>query len=120
MRFRSQKCHTDKCPVGVATQSEARARALDVGDKSMRVKRYQEATVKQAASMMATLGATRPEELSPHMLRRNIDATQTQSYYELYEWLSPGQLLAGAPQSWIDDWDSASADRFVPQRSHQR
>ncbi len=118
--IQSQKCHTDKCPVGVATQNERRARALDVGDKSMRVKRYQQATAKQAAAMMATLGATRPEELSPHMLRRNIDATRTQSYAELYEWLSPGQLVAGAPRTWVDDWDAASADRFVPQRSHQR
>ncbi len=89
--IRSQKCHTDTCPTGVATQSERRSRALDVGDKSMRVKRYQAATVTQAAKMMSSLGARSPEELSPHMLRRNIDFGNQHSYYELYEWLSQGQ-----------------------------
>lgn len=118
--IQSQKCHTDKCPTGVATQNERRSRALDVGDKSMRVKRYQEATVTQAVTMMSSLGARSPEELSPHMLRRNVDFGNQQSYYELYEWLSPGQLLAGAPATWIDDWDTASADRFVPHRSPSR
>ncbi|XAS77787.1 FMN-binding glutamate synthase family protein [Dermatophilaceae bacterium Sec6.4] len=118
--IQSQKCHTDKCPTGVATQNERRSRALDVGDKSMRVKRYQEATVIQAARMMASLGATSPDELSPHMLRRNVDFGTTQSYYELYEWLSPGQLLSKGPATWADDWDAASADHFVPQISHRR
>lgn len=90
----------------------------------MRVKRYQQATVTQAAKMMASLGATSPDELSPHMLRRNVGYGDTRSYYELYEWLSPGQLLAGPPATWADDWDAASADHFVPQihtdaRGHQ-
>ena len=43
--IQAQRCHTNTCPVGVATQDPRRARALDVADKTARVQRYQEATV---------------------------------------------------------------------------
>jgi glutamate synthase domain-containing protein 2 len=35
--IQAQMCHTNKCPVGVATQDPRRSRALDVADKSVRV-----------------------------------------------------------------------------------
>ena len=41
--IQSQECHLNTCPVGVATQDPKRARALDVPDKTERVRRYQEA-----------------------------------------------------------------------------
>ena len=31
---------------------------------------------------------------------------------ELFEWLEPGQLLAEPPQTWADDWRTASAHTF--------
>ena len=43
--IQSQRCHTNQCPVGVATQDPKRSRALDVADKTLRVRRYQQATV---------------------------------------------------------------------------
>jgi glutamate synthase domain-containing protein 2 len=46
--IQAQKCHTNECPVGVATQDPRRARALNVADKTERVVRYQQATVAQA------------------------------------------------------------------------
>jgi glutamate synthase domain-containing protein 2 len=38
--IQSQSCHTDTCPVGVATQDWTRQRALVVGDKWIRVKNF--------------------------------------------------------------------------------
>ena len=58
--IQAQRCHTDKCPSGVATQNARRARALDVGDKSERVHRYQQATVDEAMRIMAAMGDHRP------------------------------------------------------------
>ncbi|NNG39358.1 FMN-binding glutamate synthase family protein [Flexivirga sp. ID2601S] len=110
--IQAQQCHTGKCPVGVATQSHARARALDVDDKSERVRRYQEATVAQAAQLMATLGAREPHELSPWMLRHNTSPDESRTYAELFTWLRPGELLDGGPEDWTRDWQLASADRF--------
>lgn len=112
--IQAQLCHTGKCPVGVATQDARRQRALDVPDKSQRVQRYQEATVRQAAQLMASMGARGPQELTPHLLRRNVTPTSTRSYAELYEWLAPGELLADPPPGWADDWVAASADSFRP------
>lgn len=115
--IQAQRCHTNTCPVGVATQDPKRFRALDVADKSVRVQRYQEATVHHAMQMMGSLGAHRPEELSPHMLRKRVAPTIVRSYAELYEWLEPGVLLAEPPESWADVWAAASPDAFgLPRR----
>jgi glutamate synthase domain-containing protein 2 len=112
--IQAQMCHTDKCPVGVATQSKRRARALDVGDKSVRVKRFQEATVAEAVKIMAAMGVRDPADLNPHQLRLNVTTSVNRSYADLYEWLEPGQLLAEPPASWAGDWAAASADTFHP------
>ena len=112
--IQAQLCHTDKCPVGVATQSRARSRALDVEDKSVRVQRYQQATVAEAVQIMAAMGVARPEELSPAMLRQVIDSHETRSYAELYAWLRRGELLDEPPAAWADDWAAARPDRFAP------
>ncbi|MGH3624070.1 MAG: FMN-binding glutamate synthase family protein [Sciscionella sp.] len=110
--IQAQRCHTNRCPVGVATQDPRRARALDVGDKSQRVRRFQEATVHSAVRIMASMGVSHPGELRPDMLRRRVDPTTVLTYAEFYEWLGDGELLAEPPASWVDDWNAADPDRF--------
>lgn len=111
--IQSQRCHTNHCPVGVATQDARRARALDVEDKTERVYRFQRATVRSAQQIMASMGVHRPEDLRPHQLRRRLDPITVRSYDELYEWLEPGQLIAEAPETWARDWAAADPDRFT-------
>jgi glutamate synthase domain-containing protein 2 len=110
--IQSQRCHTNTCPVGVATQDPKRSRALDVPDKTERVRRYQAAAVEEAIRIMASMGLDHPSKLTPHHLVRRIDEQRTRSYAELYEWLAPGELLADPPESWAVDWGRASADSF--------
>ncbi|MEW2516528.1 FMN-binding glutamate synthase family protein [Actinacidiphila alni] len=110
--IQAQRCHTNTCPVGVTTQDPRRARALDVGDKTERVRRLQESTVASALEIMAAMGVTDPADLRPHMLRRRVDPHTVRPYDELYEWLAPGQLLAEPPRSWAADWSAADPDRF--------
>jgi hypothetical protein len=43
---------------------------------------------------------------------RRVNHTTTLSYAQLFEWLTPGQLLAEPPQSWAADWKAADADAF--------
>ncbi|WP_427017452.1 FMN-binding glutamate synthase family protein [Pseudarthrobacter sp. P1] len=116
--IQAQRCHTNQCPVGVATQDPRRARALDVENKSLRVQRFQEATVSEALRMMASMGAAGPDQLTPLMMRRRIGHLNTKSYAELYDWLAPGELLADAPQAWAQDWSNASADSFAPPQGY--
>ncbi|MFG3105109.1 FMN-binding glutamate synthase family protein [Streptomyces sp. NPDC048182] len=111
--IQAQRCHTNTCPTGVTTQDPRRARAIDVGDKTLRVQRLQEATVASALQIMASMGVTDPAQLRPHMLRRRVDPVSERSYEELYEWLRPGQLLAEPPASWAADWTLADPDRFT-------
>ena len=110
--IQAQRCHTNTCPVGVATQDPKRARALDVGDKSQRVYRYQDATVRQTSQLMASMGLHGPDGLTAHHLRRRIDHSTTASYAELYEWLQPDELLHGVPETWAADWAAADPDHF--------
>jgi glutamate synthase domain-containing protein 2 len=112
--IQSQRCHTNHCPVGVATQDPYRARALDVTDKSQRVYRYQYATVKQAMQLMGSMGISDPSQLHPQMLRKRISATQQLSYAEIYEWLTPAVLLNHPPATWRLDWEAADPDSFPP------
>lgn len=112
--IQSQRCHTNHCPVGVATQDPQRARALDIVDKSERVYRYQRATVQQAMRMMGSMGVSDPSRLNPHMLRKRVSPTEQRSYAELYEWLAPAELLDHAPTSWRSDWEAADPDSFTP------
>jgi glutamate synthase domain-containing protein 2 len=110
--IQSQRCHTNQCPVGVATQDPQRAKALVVADKTTRVSQYQAATVAQAQQMIGSLGLSGPHELHPAMLMRRIDHVHTRSYLELYEWLRPGELFDDVPAGWADDWAAASPDTF--------
>ncbi|MCM3883304.1 FMN-binding glutamate synthase family protein [Frankia sp. R82] len=110
--IQAQRCHTNTCPTGVATQDPRRARALDVADKGERVRRYQQATVATAVQMMASLGCAAPGELHPGMLMRRVTHTDTRSYAELFDWLEPGELLADPPAGWIADWVTADPDSF--------
>ncbi|MFH9553389.1 glutamate synthase-related protein [Streptomyces sp. NPDC017435] len=106
------RCHTGTCPSGVATQDPLRARALDVAAKARQVRRYQQETVRDALRIMAAMGIREPAGVTPsHLLRRTGPGT-FRSYAELYEWLAPGELLAGPPQSWEADWKAADPDSF--------
>ena len=58
--IQSQRCHTNQCPVGVATQDPKRSRALDIPDKTERVHRYQNATVAEAQRIIASMGLLVP------------------------------------------------------------
>ena len=97
--IQSQRCHTNRCPVGVATQDPKRTRALDVADKSMRAYRYHESTVRQAVQLMASMGVADPADLTPYMLRKKMSPTLVRSYAEIYEWLLPDVLIEDPPEN---------------------
>ncbi|WP_405138208.1 FMN-binding glutamate synthase family protein [Nocardia sp. NBC_01388] len=112
--IQAQRCHTNECPVGVATQDPRRARALDVPDKSERVFKYHQATVAQAVQIIASMGVSDLHELTPQLLRKKVSPTEQRSFAELYEWLAPEQLVKEPPATWAGDWAAADADSFRP------
>ncbi len=111
--IQAMKCHTNRCPAGVATQDQGLSRALYVPDKIERVANFQKATVASAAQMVASMGLAGFHELTPAMLNRRVDSTRNRTYAEIYEWLMPGELLECPPEAWLSDWIEASAEEFV-------
>ena len=110
--IQAQTCHTNTCPVGVATQDPKRMRALDVGDKTQRVVHYQRQTVAQAEQVLASMGLTGADQLRPSMLRRRVDHERVLSYADMFDHLAPGELLDSAPAGWRPDWELADPDTF--------
>ena len=72
--IQAQRCHTNTCPVGVATQDPKRARALDVADKTRARPPATRSDGRAGAADHGLDGRCRPRrDLRPHMLRRRID-----------------------------------------------
>ncbi|MGO3327274.1 FMN-binding glutamate synthase family protein [Gordonia sp. (in: high G+C Gram-positive bacteria)] len=111
--IQAQACHTNKCPVGVTTQDPRRARALDVPDKTERVYNLQRNVVDNAKQLIASMGLTSFADLNASMLMRTVGPNESKSYVDLYEWLTPGELLTDPPDSWRADWEYARSDSFV-------
>lgn len=97
--IQAMKCHTNRCPAGVATQDQGLSRALYVPDKIERVANFQKATQASAAQMVASMGLAGFHELTPAMLNRRVDSTRNRTYAEIYEWLMPGELLECPPEA---------------------
>jgi glutamate synthase domain-containing protein 2 len=110
--IQAQKCHTNHCPVGVATQDPWRARALNVEDKKQRVFQYQERTVNSAYQIISSMGLDSFSQLTPRKLFRRVDPSTTRTYTDLYEWLEPGELTTNPRVTWKRDWQVASAESF--------
>ncbi|MGZ5369134.1 MAG: FMN-binding glutamate synthase family protein [Aeromicrobium sp.] len=118
--IQAQRCHTNHCPVGVATQDAWRSRALVVEDKKFRVQQFQATTVQSAKQIVASMGLDSFADLNPRKLFRRVDPHVTMTYADLYEWLKPRQLLVAPPAAWSRDWDLANAYDFAPVHVDQR
>jgi glutamate synthase domain-containing protein 2 len=111
--IQSQSCHTDRCPTGVATQDQARQRALVVPDKAERVRMFHRSTVTALAEVVAAAGLSHPSELRPVHFSKRVGATEIRRYDQVYRFLRPGELLAGTDDpSFRDAWAMARADSF--------
>ena len=110
----SQKCHTNRCPTGVATQDPKRTRAIVVADKAQRVMQFHHQTVDALAQVVAAAGLKHPSELRPYHIIRRVDGNEIRPYDRVYRFLEPGELLT-APEDteYARHWQTASAERFA-------
>ncbi|MDR3086445.1 MAG: FMN-binding glutamate synthase family protein [Azoarcus sp.] len=112
--IQSQSCHTNKCPTGVATQDEARQKALIVSDKTERVYRFHRNTLASLAEMLAAAGLNHPADIRPEHLVVRVSELEVQTYARRYEFLLPGELLSGegAHPLYREMWGKADAGVF--------
>jgi glutamate synthase domain-containing protein 2 len=114
--IQAQACHTNRCPVGVATQDPLRQRALDPEDKSRRVARFHNNTLKALGEMTGAAGLSDPNDFLPrHFLDRQSDGRLVTGD-EAFPYLPEGFLLKNAPDDhgYAQRWARARAEEFVP------
>ncbi|MDU8913087.1 FMN-binding glutamate synthase family protein [Aestuariicoccus sp. MJ-SS9] len=115
--IQAQACHTNHCPVGVATQDPLRQRALDVGDKSERVARFHANTMHAVAELTSAAGLMHPGEFLPHhLLLREGERTMVTGN-EIYPYMPEGFLLDDSEDDRFGykmRWRRAAADSFQP------
>lgn len=105
--IQSRQCHTNRCPVGVATQDKTRQRALVVHDKAPRVVNYHRNTLRAFADVLGAMGLQSPNDLNPTF------AAHQGSFDPKKFSLEPGELIKGQPSEYYrQHWLIASADTF--------
>ncbi len=115
--IQAQACHTNHCPVGVATQDKLRMRALDVGDKSKRVAQFHRNTMEALGEMTGAAGLHHPNDFLPyHLMLRQGDKLMVEGN-DVYAYLPEGYLLDDDAEDYRGNksrWARARADSFAP------
>ena len=62
--IQAQKCHTDHCPAGIATQNKWLQAGVDIDDKSNRFARYVKGLRKELLSLAHTAGYEHPSQFT--------------------------------------------------------
>ncbi len=111
--LQSQSCHTNHCPVGIATQDPRRQSALNVTDKAERVAAFQAKTVHALLEIAGAAGLDDPHQLQPYHFFHRTSSREAKLLSETYPFLEIGALRSGAgDEHWQKLWSRASADSF--------
>jgi glutamate synthase domain-containing protein 2 len=111
--IQAQKCNSNECPTGVATQDPGLVAGLVVADKAVRVRNFQHNTVKAFCELLAASGLRTPSELRPWHILRRVSPTEVRHYGEMYEYLKDRDLMAEpVPKSFARAWRAASPTTF--------
>lgn len=113
--IQAQACHTNACPVGVATQDPLRQRALDVPDKAQRVTRFHDNTLHALAEMTGAAGLSHPRDFLPHHLIMREKDRDMVTGQEVYPYERMGFLLDDGDDgaSYRERWARARAESFA-------
>ncbi|WP_179999471.1 FMN-binding glutamate synthase family protein [Acinetobacter sp. YH12239] len=114
--IQAQSCHTNQCPVGVATQDAERQKAVHVPTKAERVYNFHKNTLHALAEMIAAAGLNHPSEIKAHHLAQRINDREIKNYAQLHFWLESGQLLNCKDKDeenfYFRMWNLADASKF--------
>lgn len=114
--IQAQACHTNRCPVGVATQDPRRARALVVPTKAERVANFHRNTMKALAEMTGAAGLDHPGKFLPHHFLLREKDRQMVVADEIYPYMPEGFLLREDDDrfGFLSRWRRARAEAFEP------
>ncbi|WP_339107203.1 FMN-binding glutamate synthase family protein [Thioclava sp. GXIMD4216] len=114
--IQAQACHTNRCPVGVATQDARRQKALVVEDKATRVANFHRNTMKALKEMTGAAGLDHPSKFLPHHLMMREKDRQMVVGSEVYPYMPEGFLLREEEDKfgYLSRWHRARSDSFFP------
>lgn len=114
--IQSRSCHTNTCPVGVATQDPYRQKALDVPSKAERVANFHKNTLKSLSSIVGAVGLEHPSQLQPYHIARRLDDGQIKLLSKFFYFADEGALLDHSARADVFNqmWVMADADTFLP------
>ncbi|MBP2603679.1 FMN-binding glutamate synthase family protein [Acinetobacter calcoaceticus] len=115
--IQAQSCHTNQCPVGVATQDKDRQKAIDVPTKSERVFNFHKNTLHALSEMIAAAGLRHPSDIKAHHLAQRVNDREIKNYAQLHFFLKEGELLQSELNNDDDNfyyrmWNMADANHF--------
>jgi glutamate synthase domain-containing protein 2 len=111
--LQTQRCHSNECPVGIATQDPKMQKALVVEDKAQRVYQYHEGSINVLKEITAAAGLRHPSELKPEYIMMRTGPTEVKNLADVYDFLQPGELVAGSDHPiFTQYWERATADSF--------
>ena len=108
------ECHSNTCPTGVATQDPDLMKGLVPQEKSVRVARFQEETVKSAMELMASAGLKHPDEVTRDVVSTRVERNITESFAQTFPELETGCLLNenSVPKEFLYFWKKATIEKF--------
>ena len=114
--IQAQSCHTNQCPVGIATQDADRQKAVHVPTKADRVYHFHKNTLHALSEMIAAAGLNHPSEIKAHHLAQRLNDREIKNYAQLHFWLKSGQLLDCKDRDeenfYFRMWNLADAHQF--------
>jgi len=110
----SRHCNNNRCPTGVATQDPARAKAINVEDKSERVKNFHHNTLKSFYKLVGSMGLDDPANLMPQMIKRRSTNGLLMPVGSLIAPLKPNALVDNqiCEKLWQQWWERSRPDQF--------
>ena len=108
--IQSQKCHTDTCPTGVATQNKWLSHGLDPALKSVRAANYIKTLRRDLHKLAQATGVSHPALITPDMIEILDQQTRAHTLTEVYRydprWGTPSEtdrkaideLMTAAPR----------------------
>ncbi|ENX41179.1 FMN-binding glutamate synthase family protein [Acinetobacter sp. NIPH 2100] len=114
--IQAQSCHTNQCPVGVATQDKDRQKAIDVPSKAERVFNFHKNTLHALSEMIAAAGLNHPSDIKAHHLAQRMNDREIKNYAQIHFFLKENELLLGDLKDednfYYRMWKMADATRF--------
>lgn len=112
--IQTRHCNTNNCPTGVATQDPIRSKAINIAEKSERVKNFHHNTLESFYELVGSMGLDDPAKLMPQMLKRRTPYGLLMSTGSLVGPLEKDSLLTetNLHAPWTDWWHQANSDHF--------